>query len=224
MRQSVRDAFLDFNDPLEGTVTWMYLDINGGVTVGVGNLLPNEATAASLPFFPDGNPGFPADDATKRQGWQAVHARQDLAQVGHLAFKTVCNLRLSFADIRNLVNSRLSNNEVILVAAFPQFPNWPADAQLGLLSMAWAMGPSFSTTNWPNFKAACLVMDFVKASAECRMLEVGNPGVIPRNNANQLLFQNASKVMKPENGYDPDTLFYPTQLLDIIVVEGSPEP
>jgi hypothetical protein len=52
------------------------------------------------------------------------------------------------------------------------------------------------------------------------MKEVGNPGVIPRNNANQSLFQNASKVVNRENGYDPDRLYYPVQLLDVVVVEG----
>ena len=39
MRPNVRDAFSDFNAPLEGVVEWMYLDVRGLVTVGVGNLL-----------------------------------------------------------------------------------------------------------------------------------------------------------------------------------------
>lgn len=220
MRQAVRDAFYDFNEPLEGVVPWMYLDVKGFVTVGVGNLLPDADAAAALPFFPDGSPDAPAGDDEKRQGWTDVHARQDLARVGHRAFKTVCNLRLSADDIRALVDAKLLSNESILLRAFPGFPDWPADAQLGLLSMAWALGAAFPAT-WPRFSAACRALDFDGAAAECRMQETGNPGVVPRNNANQLLFRNAAKVGRPENGYDPDTLHYPTQLLDVVVVEGG---
>jgi hypothetical protein len=182
-------------------------------------MLPDERSAAALPFFPDGGSGSPADEATKRQGWRDVHARQDLARAGHVAFKTVCNLRLSLADIRASVNSKLLSNIGILIGTFPRFPDWPADAQLGLLSMAWALGPAFPA-RWPKFTAACRALDFTSAAAECRMKEVGNPGVIPRNNANQSLFQNASKVVNRENGYDPDRLYYPVQLLDVVVVEG----
>jgi GH24 family phage-related lysozyme (muramidase) len=220
MRSTVRDAFFDFNEPLEGVVSWMYLDIKGFVTVGVGNLLPNPESAAVLPFFPDGSPDAPASDAEKRQGWHDVNARQDLARVGHRAFPSVCNLRLSNGDIRALVDTKLLSNERTLLGTFPQFPNWPADAQLGLMSMAWALGAGFPAT-WPRFTAACRALDFASAAAECRMQEAGNPGVIPRNNANEALFRNAAKVQKPENGYDPDTLYYPTQLLDVIVVEGG---
>jgi hypothetical protein len=223
MRQVVRDIFFNFNDPLEGTVEWMYLDIKGLVTVGVGNLLPSEGAAAALPFFHDGSPESPATDAERRQGWNDVHARQELARVGHRAFRTVCDLRLSIDGIRELVNSKLSSNENILAATFPQFSDWPADAQLALLSMAWALGPAFPAS-WPKFATACRALDFAGASIECRMQEAGNPGVIPRNNADQLLLQNASKVMRAENGYDPDTLYYPTQLLDVVVVTPDPEP
>ncbi|WP_406429963.1 hypothetical protein, partial [Streptomyces sp. NBC_00631] len=39
MHQSVRDAFIPFNAPLEGRVQFMYLDIKSLVSTGVGNLL-----------------------------------------------------------------------------------------------------------------------------------------------------------------------------------------
>lgn len=221
MRQSVRDGFFDFTTPLEGIVKWMYLDVKGLVTVGVGNLLPNEASAAALPFFRDGSPNSLVDDATKRQGWRDVKARQDLKLKLYTFFEPVCNLRLSTDNIRALVNSKLSSNETILLGVFPDFPNWPADAQLGLMSMAWALGPAFSP-HWPNFTAACRSRDFAAAATNCRISETGNPGIIPRNQANQLLFQNASKVENPDNGYDFNTLYYPVQLLDAVIVEGTP--
>jgi GH24 family phage-related lysozyme (muramidase) len=221
MRQSVRDAFFDFTTPLEGIVKWMYLDVKGLVTVGVGNLLPDEGSAAALPFFRDGSPSSLVDDATKRQGWRDVKARQDLKLKLYTSFEPVCNLRLSTDNVRDLVNSKLSSNKTILLGFFPDFPNWPADAQLGLMSMAWALGAAFSP-HWPNFTAACRSRDFAAAAINCRISETGNPGLIPRNKANQLLFQNASKVENPENGYDLNTLYYPVQLLDAVIVEGTP--
>ena len=39
MHQSVRDTFIRFNEPLEGRVRFMYLDIKSLVSTGVGNLL-----------------------------------------------------------------------------------------------------------------------------------------------------------------------------------------
>jgi hypothetical protein len=203
----------------------MYLDVKGLVTVGVGNLLPTEAAAAALPFYQNGNPDDAADDSTKRQGWRAVHARQDLAPRGHVPFKDVCGLRLSSDAIRALVDSKLSSNEAVLRGAFPQFDDWPADAQIGLLSMAWAMGPGFASS-WPKFAAACRALDFDKAAAECRMKEQGNPGVVPRNDADQKLFSNAARVMVADNGYDRDTLYYPTVLMDAVVItagDGDPQ-
>lgn len=39
MYPSVTSFFRVFNEPLEGVVAYMYLDIKGLVTVGVGNLI-----------------------------------------------------------------------------------------------------------------------------------------------------------------------------------------
>jgi GH24 family phage-related lysozyme (muramidase) len=218
----VRDSFYDFNAPLEGAIPWMYLDILGYVTVGVGNLLPDEAAAATLPFYQNDDPLDAASDDSKRQGWRDVHARQDLAKRGHPPFAAVCGLRLSDSDIRSLVDGKLMQNEQTLKASFPQFEDWPADAQLALLSMSWGLGPGLAA-GWPKFTAACRVKDFAAAAAECRMNEVGNPGVVRRNDANQALFRNAAAVLNPENTYDPSTLYYPTVLMSTITIVGDPD-
>ena len=54
MKQSVRDAFVDFTAALEGVVPWMYLDVKGLVTVAIGNLIDPVAAALSLPFVRKG--------------------------------------------------------------------------------------------------------------------------------------------------------------------------
>lgn len=221
MRQSVRDAFYDFNTPLEGVVPWMYLDIMGYVTVGVGNLLPNEAAAAALPFYQNNDETDLADDATKRQAFNDVKARQDLRQRGHRAYESLTNLRLSDQSTRQLVDDKLMSNWAYVYRSFPQLDDWPADAQLGLMSMAWALGPAFPP-QWPKFATACRAQDFELAAAECTMREAGNPGVVPRNAANRTLFTNASRVLSlgASYGYDPNVLYYPTVILAEIVIEG----
>ena len=48
------------------------------------------------------------------------------------------------------------------------------------------------------------------AALECKMNEVGNPGLIPRNRANRILLSNAAVVLA--QGLEPSTLFYPRDL------------
>lgn len=221
MRQATRDYFFEFTAKFEGVVNWMYLDVYGFVTVGVGNLLDTPTAAAELPFVHNSSSSL-ADTASKQQGWNDVRRRQDLVSVGHLAFAAVCDLRLSDNDIRDLVDRKLTENEASLVAVFPGFALWPADAQLGLLSMVWALGLSKLLSLFPRFCAACRSLDFDTAASECRIQTARNPGVILRNIANEGLFRNAARVQKPGNPYDPERLYYPVVIFDEIVVEGDP--
>jgi hypothetical protein len=81
------------------------------------------------------------------------------------------------------------------------------------------MGPGFAS-HWPKFSAACEKLDFATAAENCRMKEAGNPGVVPRNNANQKLFKNADAVLAGEADgfYSRDTLYYPAVNLRPVVV------
>ena len=82
------------------------------------------------------------------------------------------------------------------------------------------MGPGF-TSSWPKFASACWALGFDQAAAECRMREQGNPGVVARNDAGPEVLRNAARVLNPDNGYDPDTLYYPAVLLDAVVLGGE---
>lgn len=48
VRQAVLDVWNDFNRPLEGRVPYMYLDVKGLVTTGLGNLIDSTADAEQL--------------------------------------------------------------------------------------------------------------------------------------------------------------------------------
>ena len=123
-----------------------------------------------------------------------------------------------------MIKNKLQQNERTLkqYKAFSGFDQWPADAQMAVLSMAWAMGPGFAP-KWTKFCAAFARKDspdFEAAAATCKMNEAGNPGLIPRNNANKRLFLNASAVLDGESDgfYSKPVLYYPTICMKPIMV------
>ncbi|QEG02617.1 hypothetical protein Mal15_67380 [Stieleria maiorica] len=216
MRASVSSKFLDFTKPLEGYVEYMYADIKGLVTVGIGNLIDPVNTATSLPFV-DKKTGRRATKQEIVAEWNLIkdpRGTRGLARKGHRACAPLTKLRLTEAAIHDLCERKLNSNEANLkkVTEFQAFDSWPADAQLALLSMAWAMGPGFASAGkWPKFRKACGAMDFDAAAANCQMSTTGNPGLIKRNTENQTLLRNAAAVLAGEADgfYNRETLYWP---------------
>ena len=225
MRPAVAARFLEFTRPLEGTVEYMYVDVKGLVTIGIGNLIDPIGVALALPFVKKvgGAAATPAEITTEWTLIKDADNSKQLKTKGHTACTALTKLKLTDAAILDLCTRRLSSNELELkkVKEFKTFDEWPADAQLALQSMAWAMGGAFAAgTLWPSFRAACATMDFDGAAANCKMNESGNPGLIPRNAADVQLFKNAAAVMAGEADkyYNRDTLYYPLVLLKPIVI------
>lgn len=208
MYQSVVDSFIPFSKVFEGYLPFMYLDVKGLVTTGMGNLIDPISSAMSLPWLKAD--GTYASQGEIAQEWQAIKAKQDMKLRGGGAFKSVATLHLDENGIQQLIASKLFQMESSLVGKYPGFPNWPADAQLGLLSMAWAMGPKF---NFPKFQAAvnAVYPDFVTAAQESHMNESGNPGLIPRNVANNVLFLNAADTLR-NGGLLDQLIWHPGQV------------
>ena len=211
MKDAVRAAWLDFSIRFEGYVPWLYLDVLGLVTIGVGNLVDPLALALELPFVH--RDGSPASREEVWSAWFAVKNRQDLAKRGHLAFEALTHVRMTREGVEKLVLGKLVQNELVLVQRWPGWHEWPADAQLGALSMAWAAGPKFYA---PKFTAAAAAKDFLTCAKECRFQDANNPGLRPRNDANQVCFQNAARVLMA--GLDPYVLRYPTVVLEPVEV------
>jgi hypothetical protein len=76
---------------------------------------------------------------------------------------------------------------------------------------------------FPKFSAACEKQDFDAAAENCNISELGNPGVVPRNRANQLLFRNAAAVIAGESdfGFQRSMLVYPQMLLKPITIRAG---
>jgi hypothetical protein len=208
MQQSVRDQFAYFSAGFESRVPVMYLDIKGLVTTGIGNLIDPMSAALVLPWRDCRSNVLVSRDEIAVE-WERVKALQSHSEDHTSFWISTAQLRLSTADIDVLVMAKLEEFEAALKArlCFAAWESWPADAQLGTLSMAWAMGPAF---NYPHFEAACRARDFSTAAAECFIPDATNPGLAPRDKANLQLFTNAAAVEK--DALDPAILYYPRAL------------
>lgn len=208
MWDSVRDSFYNFTKPLEGEVTWMYQDTLGKVTIALGYLIDSEAAALAVPSdgapFTRGQDGPLAGSAEIAEEWRRVKA--DRLHTGRAQrYADLTNLRISSEGCVALTQHRLVAFESTLVSTpeFSAMASWPADAQLGLLSMAWAMGPAFAQSgDWPNFRAACSGLDWLSAAANCKMV---NDWLVKRNAVDRGLFRNAAYAVA--QGVDPSTLY-----------------
>ncbi len=232
MLPSVQSSFRAFNTRFEGFIPYMYLDIKGLVTVAVGNLVDPVELAQALPFqFKQGPgiaaPGSPATPDQIAAEWQTLKNDPSLATKGYTACRPITQLELSDDSVDSLILDRLTRNESFLKGqpSFQEFDSWPADAQLGLLSMAWAMGPA-GPGQFPHFSAACQRLDFNAAAAQCKMNEAGNPGLVPRNQANFTLFSNAAIVIaaKAPGGLQRSNLYYPRTLTAADIAQAATAP
>lgn len=206
MRDSVANAFWDFTKTREGYLKFMYADVKNLVTTGMGNLIDPVSAALALPWKHGENGPFATQDEIIA-AWNAVKNRTDLNQKGGGYYAGVTDLRLNDDDVKNLVTQKLQQNEDQLRQRYPAYDSWPADAQLGLLSMAWAAGPAF---NFPAFKSAVnsIVPDFRKAAQESHMKGLN----ADRQTANYQLFMNAADVL--DQGANPDVLYWPNSVIE----------
>ncbi len=196
VKPAVEAVFPAFSARFEGRVSTMYVDVLGLVTVGVGCLIDTPGGAARLPFVHAG--GTVATPSEIANAWQNLKAHKDELKHKHWRFAApyTYGLHLPDAAVDDLMIERLRASEAWLRKTFPAWDSFPADAQLGIVSMAWAAGANF-TAKFPTFTAAAKRGDWASCAAECKLRESGNPGVVPRNLADHYLFLCASVADSP---------------------------
>jgi GH24 family phage-related lysozyme (muramidase) len=217
--QSVLDNALKFQSHYEGAIPWMYLDIKGLVTCGIGFLIDPKPLALSLPW--QRLNGTPASTAEIAVEWDAIKGYRDLAKMGAGACAKLTKLRLSQAAMQSILMKKMAENEVVFLHYLPKFGDFPADGQLLVHSMAWACGPGifavfkqFSASanentpeSWeniagkpgnpstdPSLRGQCWMRDGAPGQASANE----NPGLRPRNLANRQLALNAARVLRGE--------------------------
>ncbi|MFJ8034710.1 peptidoglycan-binding protein [Streptomyces sp. NPDC096032] len=230
MQPSVRNAFIQFNEPLESRVHFMYLDVKSLVSTGVGNLLDADSpehfgtnpqplpAIFTLNWF-DKASGLAASHADILSEYQTVKF-SGTAQSTLAVKESITHLRVDDSSIDSLCKNTLNRFEQDLRHRpdFSDLDNWPADGQLGLFSMAWALGPAFK---FPLFQAAAKAKQWLTMARESHMDETGNSGLVPRNVRNGLLFTIAGWMAAPPVGDFSVLVFDPAQKLDANMRSGN---
>jgi GH24 family phage-related lysozyme (muramidase) len=214
-RASVAQSFVGWSVPLEGMTDYPYTDAEGLVTVGMGNLIdalaPGQKMHVNCGHGTTTPAGLSAPSAKARAlpwtggdiGTDWTRIKQAWPRVQSTACKEITSCRLDKATISNLILTQMKSNEAEIIKDIPSFPSEPADAQLGIHGMSWAMGPGQFAYSWVAFKQALARGDYAAAAAQSGMRGVG---IDIRNLAHKLLFLNAAQVHA--RGTDPDHLYY----------------
>ena len=211
MYPSVAAAFVPSISGEEGVVHWPYLDNKGLVTAGIGLLVDNGSGHAppvmlALPWKIEA-PGLAARTATNAEieaAWQKVKAQQAWASHGggQQEWADLTDIRLDDAGILNATTQWLQQNEPTLRKFFPGYDKLPADAQLGLLGMSYAMGSAFAP-GYPSFTRAvnAVVPDFVTASNQSAINKNVTDAIAAHNETNKQLFLNAAAAQHSQTPY-----------------------
>ena len=210
MHQSVIDKLPDFLKQYEGKVNFMYLDVKGLVTIGIGNLIDPVGQALKLEFGTKGG-GGPVGSGDVISEWNTVKARKDLIGKGSPAFDAITRLQLTDRGITTMVNNAAQAIETYITTNasaqkfYSNFKNWPADAQLGFMGVAWG-GIPLPQFGWHKFPEACKDEDWDTAAKECTITSAIAAG---RNEAHRLMFTNAAAVKS--NGDPISVLCWPNR-------------
>ncbi len=220
MRSAVRDAWLEFTEPIEGGVACLYNDVRGLTTIAYGNLCNSPGEAAALPLVhPDGT--F-ATTAEKIAAWSTVHSDPKCATHGWRYAATLTRLRLTRDGMGGLALRKLDQNDAALHNRLPDWESYPACAQMALHSLAWACG---AAAHFPRLFSAAAARDWDACSVEITINEwtpegIRNAGLIPRNVADKILMLNAQRV--EAYGLDPDMLEWRV-ILGVAAAETQPD-
>ena len=147
----------------EGVVNYMYLDVVGLVTTGVGFLLPDAAAAEPLAFVRR-DTGAPATNDEKRAEWEAVHA-QPKAEVA-ASYRPFTFLDLPDTVIDRELTARIDGFVKNLRSRFPQFEEFPDSVQIGLIDMVYSLGPAGLFRGFPKFCSAVDRQDWLACARE----------------------------------------------------------
>ena len=151
----------------EGSISHMYLDTRGFVTVGVGNMMKTATEAQARPFVRRDN-GTAASDEEIAADFDAVHVRPYGQAYAAGSFKDHTMLDLPGSEIDALLDRRIAGFEAGLRDDFSGYDDYPDRARLGLIDMAFNLGNLGLVTKFPTFTNAARHGDWETCAKECR--------------------------------------------------------
>jgi hypothetical protein len=198
--ERVRRAWLGMNEPLEATVSTMYLDKIGLVTTATGVLIDSPQAAQALQWLRVG--GSIADPADIAREWRRV--KEMPPNLVWSAYRSATGLHLDAEEIERVVLARLdADAKIISYFWLAVWSDWPAAAQAAVCMLAWAVGAGRTASGitgptWPHLHAALDVQDWSGAADAGQLRWSDNPGVRPRDHVIAALFRESA-------GYDVQT-------------------
>ena len=146
----------------EGCVLWMYLDSRANVTVGVGLMLPNAASACALAFLLAGAAA------------SADQIGDEFARVTALApnklpafYKSDSSPQLPQDIIDAKLSGVLQGFEGTVRAGVPGYDALPDNVKLALLDMAYNLGPQKLLREYPMMLQAVQSGNWAQAATQC---------------------------------------------------------
>jgi len=153
----------------EGSVAWMYLDTRSNVTVGVGLMLPDRATASALAFVDAaGDPSAPADIAAD---FDRVSALAPAMRPQFYRAPTSPQLPQTVIDAN--LSEVLTRFEATVRAGLAGYDALPDSAKMALLDMAYNLGPNGLLKGYPKMLQAVETGNWAEAAAQCARGGIG---------------------------------------------------
>lgn len=185
MSEKFRDKVRILIKEGEGCVDHMHLNAVGKVTVGVGNMLKKPSSATSLRFIAEAT-GEKASEQSIEEEFRLV-SNQEAAHPPKF-YKEFTQLVLSDHDINQLLDMRLDKFESKLRMDFPKYDDYPEDAKLGLIDMAYNLGNKKLLNKFSTFTNAARKSDWLTCANECRRKQIQES----RNDMVRSLFLNCA--------------------------------
>lgn len=215
------EQFWKFTQPLEGgfAANCMFMVQDLQVATGMGVTFSGKAhradglrRALALPWL-NKNTNAPASPTEITRDYDLVLSMEaeGLAKpFNHIekVWKPVTLCRLDEAGFRKAVYDVIVSNLNGVRrnrASFGNFDDYPADAQLCVASLTWAIGPNFHT-KYPSFCAACRAQDWILAGFQSTYK---NPTGTVVDRQRQQTFMMANADAAKRGFLNPDILYFP---------------
>lgn len=215
LRPTVEAAWRSYNEDLEGVFSCPYFDIRRLITTAIGVLVDPVERCLTLDWRIGDKAATPAqirDDFKTLKDMAERMTDAELKRWPAARQAPYTSIRLRAETINDLVRKRLhANVDYIVQHYFPDFAEWPADAQMGTLSLVWGVGAGLTLTSPPRtmFVDSCRARNWALAKVHARMRTDNNPGVIDRNAKQDICFDNAALV--DARRLDPSWLWWPNK-------------
>lgn len=166
----IRQTAIDRTKRFEGFVPHFYLDTNGYVTIGYGNMVSSAAAATALALTLNGTA---ATAQQKKDDWTAIKAMES----GHRPdyYESTAKLRIAEAKAAVILKEKLEGAASDLLTRFPSLDVYPEAAQDALLDMMFNIGlTKFTAAKWPKLFAAVTAKDWKEAAAQSNRPDVSS--------------------------------------------------